>query len=52
MFASPFAPPWVLPLRDVPRFLRLITLACRDEQHVPLSAVAALCGVSRLSLYG
>jgi hypothetical protein len=34
------------------RFLRLITSpACRDEKRVPLSAVAAMCGVSRLALY-
>jgi hypothetical protein len=47
MFASLVAPPRVLPLRDVLRFLRLITSSA-DEQHVPLSAVAALCRVSRL----
>jgi hypothetical protein len=51
MFASPVASPWVPPSRDVLRFLRLISSSAA-EQHVPLSAVAALCGVSRLALYG
>ncbi len=52
MFANPIAPAPVLLPRDILRFLRLIaSSACRDEQHVPLSAGAALCGMSRLSLY-
>jgi hypothetical protein len=33
-------------------FLRLTTLpACRGEKRVRLSAVAAMCGLSRLALY-
>jgi hypothetical protein len=52
VFASPVAPPRVLPSRDILRFLRLITSpACREEKHVPLAVVAAMCGVSRLALY-
>jgi hypothetical protein len=38
--------------RRATSFVFLITSsACRDLQHVPLSAVAALCRVSRLSLH-
>jgi hypothetical protein len=52
MFASPVAPPVVLPSRDVFLFLRLITSsACRNEKRVPFLAMAAMYGVSRLALY-
>jgi hypothetical protein len=50
--ASPFAHPLVLRPDQIVRFLRLITSpACRGEKRVPLSAIAAMCGVSRLALY-
>jgi hypothetical protein len=52
VFASPVSPPLVLPSHAIVRLLRLITSpACRDEKRVPLSATAAMCGVSRLTLY-
>jgi hypothetical protein len=52
MFASPVAPPPILPPRDIVRFLRLITSpACRGDKRVPLSVIAAMCGVSRFALY-
>jgi hypothetical protein len=53
VFANPVAPPRVLPSRDIIRFLRLITspAAQREAKRLPLSAVAGLCGVSRLALY-
>jgi hypothetical protein len=53
VFAGTYAPPQVLPPRDILRFLRLITspTACRGEKRVPLSVVAELCGVARITLY-
>jgi hypothetical protein len=52
VFANPVVPPRVLPPRDILRFLRLITSpACRGERRVPLAVVAALCDVSRITLY-
>ena len=52
MFASPVAPPRVLPPRDILRFLRLITSpACRGEKRVPISVIAAMCDRSRWALY-
>jgi hypothetical protein len=52
MFASPVAPPRVLPSRDVFPFLRLITSpACRGDKLVPLSAIADLTDLSRFTLY-
>ncbi len=51
MFANTYALPQVLPSRDVLRFLRPITSpACRDDKRVPQSAIAAMCGMSRLAL--
>jgi hypothetical protein len=52
VFANPVAPPAVLPPRDILRFLRLITSpACRGEKRVPISAIAVMCGVARITLY-
>jgi hypothetical protein len=52
VFANPVAPPRVLPQRDILRFLRLITSPAyrREPERLPLSVVAAMCGVSRLAL--
>jgi hypothetical protein len=50
---SPVAPPRVLPPRDIVRFLRLIgSPACRGAERVPLSIIANLTGLSRMTLYG
>jgi hypothetical protein len=52
LFANPIAPPRVLPPQDILRFLRLITSpACRGEKRIPISAIAAMCGVARITLY-
>ena len=53
MFANPVAPPRVLPSRDIIRFFSADYFAAvrREEIRLPLSAVAGLCGVSRLALY-
>jgi hypothetical protein len=52
LFANPVALPRVLPPSDILRFLRLLTSpACRGEKRVPLSVVAAMCGVARITLY-
>jgi hypothetical protein len=53
VFANPVAPPRVLPQRDILRFLRLMTSPAyrREPQRLPLSVVAAMCGVSGLALY-
>jgi hypothetical protein len=52
LFANPVAALRVLPPRDILRFLRLITSpACRGEKRVPVSAIAAMCGVARITRY-
>jgi hypothetical protein len=54
MFANADVPPQVLPQREIIRFLRLITspAAQRDPGQIPLTVVAALCGVSRWRFTG
>jgi hypothetical protein len=47
VFANPVAPPKVLPQRNILR-LRLVN---SSESRVPLSVIAGMCDVSRLSLY-